>query len=46
MLVLMEAQPLQEKGDAKSVRMEIDRQNEAGNTGESETWVISHTASW
>jgi len=26
--------------------MEIDHQNEAGNTGESEIWATGHTASW
>jgi hypothetical protein len=36
MLVLVQVQPLKEEGDAKSARMEIDHQNEAGNTGESE----------
>ena len=46
MLVLVEAQPLKEKGDAKRIRMKIDHQNEAGNTGESETWMTGHTAPW
>jgi hypothetical protein len=44
--MLVRAQPLQEKGDARSARMEIDHQNEAGNTGESETWTTGCTASW
>jgi len=34
--VLVEVQPLKEEGDADCARMEIDHQNEAGNTGESE----------
>jgi hypothetical protein len=36
MSVLVEVQPLKEKGDAKRARTEIDHQSEAGNTGESE----------
>lgn len=36
MLVLVKFQPLKETGDARSARMEIDHQSEAGDTGESE----------
>jgi len=32
MVVLVQAQPLKEKGDANCARMEIDHQSEAGNS--------------
>ena len=44
--MLVQVQPLRKRGDARSARMEIDHQNEAGNTGESETWMTGYTASW
>jgi len=46
MLIRVKVLSLRKIVDAKSAHMEIDHQNEAGNTGESEIWATGHTASW